>query len=63
MLGPQDFDLREIFHYINETAVFKNQWQLKRASQEDYGWLVETKYRPIVKELQDEVIASEWFEL
>ena len=46
MLGPQDFDLREIFHHINETAVSKNQWQLKTASQEDYGWLVETKYAP-----------------
>ena len=44
-----DFDLREIFQYINETALFKNQWQLKTASQEDYGRLVESKYRPILK--------------
>ena len=32
----RDFDLREIFPYINETALFKNQWQLKTASQQDY---------------------------
>ena len=32
----KDWDLREVFPYINETALFKNQWQLKTASQEDY---------------------------
>ncbi len=62
VLRPADFDLREIFQYINETALFKNQWQLKTASQEDYGRLVETKYRPILKELEEEVIAAGWFE-
>src|SRR6202007_3267670 len=40
----KDFDLRELFGYINETALFKNQWQLKTASQEDYLRLVEQKY-------------------
>ena len=62
VLQPQDFDLREIFQYINETALFKNQWQLKTASQEDYGRLVETKYRPILKNLEEEVIEAGWFE-
>jgi 5-methyltetrahydrofolate--homocysteine methyltransferase len=62
VLKPADFDLREIFRYINETALFKNQWQLKTASQEDYGRLVETKYRPILQQLEDEVIAAGWFE-
>jgi len=62
VLKPQDFDLREVFQYINETALFKNQWQLKTASQEDYGRLVEAKYRPILKDLQEEVIAAGWFE-
>jgi len=62
VLKPRDFDLREVFQYINHTALFKNQWQLKTASQEDYGRLVETKYKPILAELQDEVIAAGWFE-
>ena len=62
VLKPHDFDLREIFQYINHTALFKNQWQLKTASQEDYGRLVETKYRPILKDLEEEVIAAGWFE-
>ena len=62
VLKPADFDLRKIFTYINETALFKNQWQLKTASQEDYGRLVETKYRPILKGLEEEVIAADWFE-
>ncbi|MGB0109837.1 MAG: vitamin B12 dependent-methionine synthase activation domain-containing protein, partial [Terriglobales bacterium] len=58
----KDYDLREIFHYINDTALFKNQWQLKTASQEDYARLVEEKYRPIKKKLEEDVIAAGWFE-
>ncbi len=57
-----DFDLREVFQYINETALFKNQWQLKTASQEDYLRAVEEKYRPILKELEEEIIREGWFE-
>jgi len=58
----KDFDLREIFQYINDTALFKNQWQLKTASQEDYVRLVEEKFRPIKLQLQEDVIASGLFE-
>ena len=58
----KDYDLRELFHYINDTALFKNQWQLKTASQEDYLRLVEQKFRPIKKQLEEEVIASGIFE-
>ena len=57
-----DYDLRELFQYINDTALFKNQWQLKTASQEDYARLVEEKYRPIKKKLEEEVIAAGLFE-
>ena len=58
----KDFDLREVFSYINETALFKNQWQLKTASQSDYARLVEEKYRPILRDLQEEVIRQGWFQ-
>jgi 5-methyltetrahydrofolate--homocysteine methyltransferase len=58
----KNYDLREIFQYINDTALFKNQWQLKTASQEDYLRLVEEKFRPIKKTLQDEVAESGLFE-
>jgi 5-methyltetrahydrofolate--homocysteine methyltransferase len=58
----KDYPLREIFPYINDTALFKNQWQLKTASQDDYARLVEEKYRPIKKQLEDEIIASGLFE-
>jgi 5-methyltetrahydrofolate--homocysteine methyltransferase len=58
----KDYDLREIFQYINDTALFKNQWQLKTASQEDYAKLVEQKFRPIKKQLEEEIIASGLFE-
>ena len=58
----KDFDLREVFRYINETALFKNQWQLKTASQEDYARLVEEKYRHILRDIEEEVIKAGWFE-
>src|SRR5216684_3824503 len=58
----KDFDLRELFPYLNETALFKNQWQLKTASQEDYLRLVEQKFRPIKKQLEEDIIASGVFE-
>ncbi len=58
----KDYDLQEVFKYINETALFKNQWQLKTASQSDYVRLVEEKFRPIKEQLEEEVIASGWFE-
>jgi 5-methyltetrahydrofolate--homocysteine methyltransferase len=57
----KDYDLDEVFSYINETALFKNQWQLKTASATDYVRLVEEKYRPVLKELQQEVKANDWF--
>jgi len=58
----KDYDLREVFRYINETALFKNQWQLKTASQSDYVRLVDEKFRPILRDLENEVIGSGWFE-
>ncbi len=57
----KDYDLREVFQYINETALFKNQWQLKTASQADYVRLVDEKFRPILKNLEVEVAGSELF--
>ena len=57
----KDYDLHEVFRYINETALFKNQWQLKTASQADYVRLVEEKFRPILRKLEDEVAGSGLF--
>jgi 5-methyltetrahydrofolate--homocysteine methyltransferase len=58
----QDYSLDRIFHYLNETSLFKSQWQLKNAAADDYLRLVEEKYRPILHELEEEVKAAGWFE-
>jgi 5-methyltetrahydrofolate--homocysteine methyltransferase len=58
----KSYKLDDIFPYLNETALFKNQWQLKTAAQGDYLRLVEEKYRPILLDLQKEVITSGCFE-
>ncbi len=63
--GPRvfkDYQLSEVFSYLNETALFKNQWQLKTAAQSDYLRLVEEKYRPILLDLEKEVENAGWFE-
>ena len=57
-----DFDLREVFKYLNELALFKNQWQLKTASASDYARLVEEKFRPILLELEQEIIRDGWLQ-
>src|SRR5207248_1740987 len=41
---------------------FKNQWQLKTVSQEQYLKAIEEKYKPILAGLQEEVIQSSLFE-
>src|ERR1700691_1938740 len=61
-VGVKHYDVRDVFPYINETALFKNQWQLKTASQADYVRLVEDKFRPIKKKLEEEVAGSGLFE-
>jgi len=58
----RNYDLDILFGYINEIALFKNQWQLKTASATDYMRLVEEKYRPILHELYAQVKAEGWFE-
>jgi len=57
-----DFDLKTLFDYINPTALFKNQWQLKTASQQDYVRLVEEKYKPILAALEQDAIDGGWFD-
>jgi 5-methyltetrahydrofolate--homocysteine methyltransferase len=58
----KNYNLDEIFPYLNETALFKNQWQLKTAAQGDYLRLVEEKYCPVLLDLEEEVKAAGWFE-
>ncbi|HYG98162.1 MAG TPA: methionine synthase [Terriglobales bacterium] len=58
----KSIDVRDVFPYINETALFKNQWQLKTASQEQYVKAVEEKFRPLLFELEDRIATSGLFE-
>jgi 5-methyltetrahydrofolate--homocysteine methyltransferase len=58
----KSINVGEVFRYINETALFKNQWQLKTASQEQYLKAVEEKFRPLLFEMEDKIAASGLFE-
>ena len=49
-----DIALDEVFAFVNETALFKGQWQFKqgRTSAEDYEVLVRETVKPIYEELK-----------
>jgi 5-methyltetrahydrofolate--homocysteine methyltransferase len=49
-----DIPLDDVFAFVNETALFKGQWQFKqgRTPVEQYRELVDTKVRPILDDLK-----------
>jgi 5-methyltetrahydrofolate--homocysteine methyltransferase len=50
-----DIPIESVFDYVNETALFKGQWQFKqgRTSAEEYQALVAGKVRPVYEELKE----------
>ena len=50
-----DIELDDVFSFINETALFKGQWQFKqgRMPPEEYQVLVRDKVRPIYEEIKE----------
>ena len=50
-----DIPIENVFDYVNETALFKGQWQFKqgRTSAEEYQALVAEKVRPVYEELKE----------
>ena len=50
-----DISLDDVFAFVNETALFKGQWQFKqgRRPPEEYEALVRDKVRPIYEELKE----------
>jgi len=57
-------DLNKVFSFINETALFKGQWQYKqgRMSSEDYSRLVSDEVRPKFNELKARVMREHLLE-
>jgi 5-methyltetrahydrofolate--homocysteine methyltransferase len=53
----EDVSLDDIFTYINETALFRGQWQVRRGTMkiEDYNAMVEGKVRPDYERLKAKV--------
>ncbi len=51
----EDIDLNDVFSFVNETALFKGQWQFKQGRQpaEQYAALVKEKVRPIYERLTE----------
>ena len=53
-----DIPLEDVFAYINETALFKGQWQFKqgRKPNEEYQALIADHVRPVLNELEERSI-------
>ncbi|MBV9211310.1 MAG: methionine synthase [Acidobacteria bacterium] len=51
----EDISLDEVFAFVNETALFKGQWQFKQGkrSNEEYRALVQEKVLPVYDELKE----------
>jgi 5-methyltetrahydrofolate--homocysteine methyltransferase len=51
----EDIPLKDVFDYVNETALFKGQWQFKqgRKSAEEYQAIVAEHVRPVYEELKE----------
>ena len=56
-----DIHLEDVFSYVNETALFKGQWQFKqgRMPVDEYKALVREKVKPIYEELKERSIRDE----
>ena len=57
-------DLTKVFAFINETALFKGQWQYKqgKSSKEDYAKLLETDVHPKFNEIKAKAIREKLLE-
>ena len=57
-------DLTKVFAFINETALFKGQWQYKqgKSSKEDYAKLLETEVYPKFKAIKAQAIREKLLE-
>ncbi len=57
-------DLTKVFDFINETALFKGQWQYKqgKSSKEDYAKLLETEVYPKFKAIKAQAIREKLLE-
>src|SRR5207245_7284778 len=53
--------LREVARYLNETALFRNQWQMRpgRRTSEEYQRAIDDEARPRLRELIERVTAEQ----
>ena len=51
----EDISLDEVFAFVNETALFKGQWQFKQGRRplDEYETLVRETVRPIYEEIKE----------
>jgi 5-methyltetrahydrofolate--homocysteine methyltransferase len=55
-----EIPLDEVFRYVNETALFKGQWQVRQGTmtRDEYGAMLDEKIRPVFERLKRDVAAE-----
>ncbi len=53
-----DISLADVFRYVNETALFKGQWQIRQGSRtaDEFRELIDEKIRPVLERLERQCI-------
>ena len=62
-LRPKDFDLREVFSFINKKALYANQWQYRRnkdSSSKEHKEFLEKHVDPKFLQWQTKIIDQDW---
>ncbi len=63
VLGPADFNMSEIFSFINKKALFATQWQYRRSSDMStvaYKQFLESYVEPKLKRWLDQIVERNW---
>ncbi len=65
LMGPEDFDLRTLFSFVNKKALYANQWHYRRTkdmSTLEHRKFLETEIDPKFDLWCDRIIARRWLE-
>jgi 5-methyltetrahydrofolate--homocysteine methyltransferase len=64
-LSTEDFDMREVFSFINKKALYANQWQYRRpkdSSTVEHRKFLEEKIDPKFRHWQERIIEQNWLQ-
>ncbi|PYV41658.1 MAG: methionine synthase [Acidobacteria bacterium] len=58
----RDLSMEDIFPFLNEVALFRNQWGIRGVKKDEYLRLIGEKYRPVLEQLKVECLREGYLE-